>query len=415
MRPFVFAFLAMTVLAGISIAQAASLPAPYATPSVTNSSRVVAWPSNTRPFAPEGFSVTRFAVELKSPRWLYSLPNGDVLVAEAKKGPGIISADRITLLRDSDDDGTAELKTVLVSGLKKPFGMALVDGYLYVANTNSIVRFPYRDDDTEITAKPEHVADLPEGGRHWTKSLLASKDGKTLYVGSGSASDHAEDGIEKERGRAAILAVDIATGAVSPYAEGLRNPVGIAFHPSTGALWAVVNERDELGDDLVPDYLTSVREGGFYGWPYSYFGQHEDPRRAGENPELVAKAIVPDYPLAAHSASLGLDFYDSTLFPDKYREGAFIGQHGSWNRSEFSGYKVVFVPFKKGKPAGPAQDFLTGFTKGQGSSEVYGRPVGVIEHQGKLLVADDGSHTIWAVRYDGPQPVIPQKASTLKK
>jgi glucose/arabinose dehydrogenase len=351
---------------------------------------------------------------------VYVLPNGDVLVAETnapprpddnkgirgwffkrfqkKAGGGVPSANRITLLRDADGDGVAETKSVLIGGLSSPFGMALVGNQLYIANSDSLVRVPYVDGQTEIAAVPVVVTELP-GGRlnhHWTKSLIASPDGSRLYVGVGSNSNVAEHGIDLERERAVILEIDPGTGAHRIFASGLRNPVGLAWEPETGALWTAVNERDELGSDLVPDYMTSVRDGGFYGWPYSYFGQHVDARVKPPRPDLVATAIAPDYALGPHTASLGLAYSSSTSLPDRFRRGMFIGQHGSWNRKPRSGYKVIFVPFTAGKPSGMPIDVLTGFIRDNG--DAMGRPTGVaIDRRGALLVADDVGNVIWRV------------------
>ncbi len=378
------------------------------------------WPDNAKPIAAEGLAVNAFAAQLDHPRWLHVLPNGDVLVAESnapakpedhkgikgffmkqtmkKAGAGVPSANRITLLRDADGDGTAEVKTPFLENLHSPIGMALIGDVLYVANTDAIVKFPYREGDTRIEAKAEKVADLPGGPRnhHWTKNIIAAKDGSALYAAVGSNSNVAEHGMEEEENRAAILEVDLKTGDTRLFASGLRNPVGLAFEPVSGKLWTTVNERDELGDDLVPDYMTSVQDGGFYGWPYSYFGQRVDTRVKPERPDLVEKAIVPDYALGSHTASLGLAFYEAGLLPGHYRGGAFIGQHGSWNRKPKSGYKVVFVPFKDGMPNGAPEDVLTGFLDAQ--ENALGRPVGVaVDKQGALLVADDVGNIIWRV------------------
>jgi glucose/arabinose dehydrogenase len=378
------------------------------------------WPEGQKPKPAAGFSVAAFATGLEHPRWLYKLPNGDILVAESnapagrddsrgfkdwvaglikgRAGAGVPSPNKIMLLRDADGDGVAEVKTTFLSGLNSPFGMALIGSDLYVANTDAIVRFPYTEGATEITAPGVKVADLPAGERnhHWTKNIIASPDGKKLYATVGSNSNVAENGMEAEDSRAAILEVDVATGQARIFASGLRNPNGMAWQKDTGALWTVVNERDELGSDLVPDYLTSVKDGGFYGWPYSYYGQHVDTRVTPQMPELVAKAIVPDYALGPHTASLGLTFYDGALLPPRYVGGAFIGQHGSWNRSPRSGYKVIFVPFSAGKPSGPPEDILTGFVSDGG--DAYGRPVGVItDKSGALLVADDVGNAVWRV------------------
>ena len=378
------------------------------------------WPEGMQPQAAPGFAVKAFALGLNHPRWLYVLPNGDVLVAEtnappqpAKKGirewitkrvmkragAGGKSADRISLLRDTDGDGVMNLRQVFIKNLHSPFGMVLIGNDFYVANTDAILRFPYTEGDTTITAAGTKVADLPGGplNHHWTKNIIASPDGSKLYATVGSNSNIAENGMDKEENRAAILEVDLKTGQVRPYATGLRNPNGMDWHPQTGQLWTVVNERDGLGSDLVPDYLTSVKEGGFYGWPYSYFGQHVDTRVEPQRPELVQQAIVPDYALGPHTASLGLLFYEGSLLPARYQGGAFIGQHGSWNRQPVSGYKVIFVPFNEGRPQGQSEEVLTGFVNTEAEIS-FGRPVGVAEDKsGALLVADDVGNAIWRV------------------
>ncbi|MGA0532278.1 PQQ-dependent sugar dehydrogenase [Hansschlegelia sp. KR7-227] len=398
-----------------------TLPAPNKTmfPTV-NVAKATGWADGARPTAGAGLTVVEFAGGLDHPRKPYALPNGDVLVVEtaeppkpedgkgvkawiqglfmARAGAKVESANRISLLRDADGDGKAEMRSVLVKGLNSPFGVTLVGDRLYIANTDAIVSVPYKEGDTEISAKPEKLVDLPGGplNHHWTKDLAASKDGKTLYATVGSNSNVAENGMEKEENRAAVLAIDVATKSTRLFASGLRNPNGPSLQPDTGELWVVVNERDEIGSDLVPDYMTSVKEGGFYGWPYSYYGNHVDARAQPARPDLVAKAIVPDYALGPHTASLGLTFYEGGLFPEKYRHGAFIGQHGSWNRKPPSGYKVIFVPFKDGKPAGPPEDVLTGFLDKDGQAQ--GRPVGVaVDKAGALLVADDVGNKIWRV------------------
>jgi glucose/arabinose dehydrogenase len=387
---------------------------------LVNIAPAVGWPEGQTPTAPQGYVVQAFASGLDHPRWLYRLPNGDVLVAETnappkpedkqggirgwvmklvmgRAGAAVPSANRITLLRDADGDGVAETKTAFLENLMSPFGMALVGDRLFVANADAVVAFPYQAGQTRIDAAPTKIADLPAGrNHHWTKSMVASADGTKLYVGVGSNSNIAEHGMDEEVNRAAILEITIATGATRVFASGLRNPVGLAWEPTTGQLWTAVNERDELGNDLVPDYMTSVRDGGFYGWPWSYYGQTVDRRVKPENPEAVARALRPDYALGAHTASLGLHFYDGSLLPAAYRGGAFVGQHGSWNREPKSGYKVVFVPFIAGRPAGPPQDFLTGFLNAEG--EALGRPVGVItDARGAVLVADDVGNVIWRV------------------
>lgn len=378
------------------------------------------WAPNATPVAAGGMRVTAFARGLDHPRWLYVLPNGDVLVAETnapkrpdagkgirgfffgifskKAGGAVPSANRITLLRDGDGDGVAEIRTVFLSNLNSPFGMALVGNSFYVANTDAVVRVPYSPGVTQIRAAPVKVVDLP-GGRlnhHWTKSLIANRAGTKLYVGVGSNSNIAENGIEKEEDRAAVLEIDPATGTYRVFASGLRNPVGLAWEPETGALWTAVNERDELGSDLVPDYMTSVRDGGFYGWPYSYYGRHVDTRVEVQRPDLVEKAIVPDYALGPHTASLGLTWSGAAALPARFSRGMFVGQHGSWNRKPWSGYKVIFVPFANGRPSGQPIDVLTGFIRDNG--DAMGRPVGVaIDRRGALLVADDVGNAVWRV------------------
>jgi glucose/arabinose dehydrogenase len=400
--------------------QEIKLPPPYDTKSAIHFSKAVGWPEDLSPKAPPGFLVTKFAGNLQNPRWIYELPNGDVLVAETKKEEkgikkviakvtGIakthndktVNLNRISLFRDTNKDGTPDLQTVFIENLNLPFGMVLINNYFYVANTDALWRFPYKTGQTSIMEKGERLVDLPTEGRHWTRSLIANASGTKIYIGVGSASDVAEKGMDKELNRAAILEVNPDGSGLKIYASGLRNPVGMDWFPGTTTLWTAVNERDGLGDELVPDYLTSVQEGGFYGWPYSYFGQHEDPRikEKDRRPDLVKRAIVPDIPLGAHTASLGLTFYTKKAFPPSYYNGAFIGQHGSWNRSVFSGYQVVFVPFK-GKNPGKAESFLTGFIKDEEKKEVYGRPVGVITRSdGSLLVADDVGNAIWRITY----------------
>jgi len=377
------------------------------------------WPAGTMPIPAVGLKVQAFAKELQHPRWLHVLPNGDVLVSETdapakpddgkgikgkimklmmkRAGSSHPSANRISLLRDSNGDGVADQKTVFLQNLNSPFGMALVGNMLYVANTDSLMRFPYQKGITQITASGTKVLDLPGGtlNHHWSKNVIANPADSKLYITVGSNSNVAENGFDKEVGRALIMEFDIATGKARPFATGLRNPNGMAWQPQSGALWTVVNERDEIGNDLVPDYLTSVKDGAFYGWPYSYYGQHVDTRVKPQKPELVARAIKPDYALGNHTASLGLAFYTAQLMP-QYRGGALIGQHGSWNRKPHSGYKVIFVPFQNGQPSGQPQDVLTGFLSDQG--EALGRPVGVeIDSSGAILVADDVGNMIWRV------------------
>jgi glucose/arabinose dehydrogenase len=397
-----------------------SLPAPFATASAKKFSKVIGWKDGKTPVAPEGFTVTKFADGFENPRWIYVLDNGDILVAESSTKPrlkekvGAVlsgkaksqnlgnSADRITLLRDTNGDGTTDSRNTFLGDLNQPLGMLVLNGQFYVANTDGVLVFPYTDKANTIKGEGKKILELPAGGynNHWTRNLLASKDGKHIYVSVGSGSNVGEHGMENEVRRACILEINPDGSGERIFASGLRNPVGMDWAPGTSTLWTAVNERDELGDELVPDYMTSVQEGGFYGWPYSYFGQHEDPRMKGQGKELVAKAIVPDVPLGSHTSSLGLTFYKGDAFPDKYQGGAFIGQHGSWNRSALVGYKVVFVPFTDGKASGKPEDFLTGFIADEDKGKVYGRPVGVaVAKDGALLVADDASNTIWRVSH----------------
>lgn len=400
---------------------APSLPPPFHTAPAFRFSKVIGWPAGRMPSAPAGFQVSLYADGLANPRWLYVLPNGDVLVSESWTSPpppppglppevleGIKSsgmagesANRITLLRDADGNGIPETRTIFLKGLNQPFGMLLLKDLFYVGNTDGLMRYGFREGQTQVEGTGQTILDLPAGGynSHWTRNVVASPDGTKLYVSVGSATNVDEEGIDAtDPRRAAILEVNPDGTGMRVYAGGLRNPNGMDWEPMTGQLWTAVNERDLLGDDLVPDYLTSVRENGFYGWPYSYFGQNEDPRQKGKRPDLVAKALVPDYPLGAHTASLGLVFYRGTAFPKSYRGGAFIAQHGSWNRSTLSGYRVVFVPFSAGRPAGPMQDFLTGFVANEQTREVYGRPVGLaLQRDGSLLVADDAGGKVWRV------------------
>ncbi|MBC3349323.1 sorbosone dehydrogenase family protein [Pseudomonas sp. SWRI196] len=397
------------------------LPEPNKTliPTV-NIAEAVGWPDGAKPTPAQGLQVGAFAEGLDHPRWLYVLPNGDVLVAETnappkpddakgirgwvmekvmgRAGAGVPSPNRITLLRDANHDGIAETRTVFLENLNSPFGMTLVGNDLYVADTDRLIRFPYKEGDTQIKAQPTKVVDLPGGtlNHHWTKNVIASQDGSKLYVTTGSNSNVGENGMEAEEGRAAIWEVDRASGNHRIFASGLRNPNGLAWEPRSGALWTAVNERDEIGSDLVPDYITSVKDGAFYGWPYSYYGQNVDKRVEPQKPELVAKAIAPDYAVGPHTASLGLTFAEGSTLPAPFTEGAFIGQHGSWNRKPHSGYKVIFVPFNAGKPVGQPVDVLTGFLNAD--EKAQGRPVGVvIDKQGGLLVADDVGNKIWRV------------------
>jgi len=397
-----------------------ALPKPVRTTFPTvHIAEATGWPAGAKPMPAAGLAVNAFADGLDHPRWLLALPNGDVLVAESNKPPkpedkeggikgwiarqvmkkagaGVPSANRITLLRDADGDGVAEVKTPFLTGLYSPFGMALVGSTLYVANADALVAFPYQEGATRIDAAGRKVADLPAGrNHHWTKSLIASPDGRRLYVGVGSNSNVAEHGMGEEVNRAAILEVDPATGATRLFASGLRNPVGMDWNPESRMLWTAVNERDEIGSDLVPDYMTSVRPGGFYGWPWSYYGRTVDTRVKPPRPDMVAKAIRPDYALGPHTASLGLTFSDGARLGPRFANGAFVGQHGSWNRKPRSGYKVIFVPFRGGKPAGPPADVLTGFLRGD---KALGRPVGVeVARDGALLVADDVGNKLWRV------------------
>lgn len=397
------------------------LPEPNKTliPTV-NIAPAIGWPEGSKPTAAAGTQVEAFAEGLDHPRWMYVLPNGDVLVAETnappkpddskgikgwvmkkvmgKAGAGVPSPNRITLLRDADHDGVAETRTVFLQNLNSPFGMTLVGNDLYVADTDRLLRFNYEPGATEIKTQPIKVTDLPGGtlNHHWTKNVIASKDGSKLYVTVGSNSNVGENGLDKEEGRAAIWEVDRATGNHRIFASGIRNPNGLAWEPTSGALWTAVNERDEIGSDLVPDYITSVKDGGFYGWPFSYYGQHVDVRVNPQNLDLVAKAIAPDYAVGPHTASLGLTFAEGNTLPAQFKEGAFIGQHGSWNRKPHSGYKVIFVPFTGGKPSGTPVDVLTGFL--DKDENALGRPVGVvIDQQGGLLVADDVGNKVWRV------------------
>ena len=376
--------------------------------------------ADTKPTAPAGFTVTAFAQGLEHPRWLYTLPNGDVLVAESdvpeehdkgsgvfgwirrqvmkRAGAGVPSPDRIILLRDANGGGVATTQTVFLKDLHSPFGIALIGDQLYVANTDALLRFPYRTGETMLTSPGVKVAGLPAGpiNHHWTKNILADRDGKHLYVTVGSNSNAGENGVAAEAGRARILEFDVATGSLRSFATGLRNANGLSWQPETGAMWTAVNERDELGNNLVPDYMTAVHDGAFYGFPYSYYGSHVDTRVKPQRPDLVAQAIAPDYALGNHTASLGLVFYTARLFPQRYWGGAFVGQHGSWNRKPYSGYKVVFVPFANGQPAAAPEDFLTGFLTADGHAQ--GRPVGVaIDGRGALLVADDVGKVVWRV------------------
>jgi len=398
--------------------QEINLPAPDTTASKTKFSKVIGWPEGKTPIAPAGFTVTKFASNIKSPRNIYIAPNGDILVAlansersgkekvmdavtgKSKSEQGGESANTVLLFRDTNNDGNPDIQSAFLTGLDQPFGLLIIGNAFYVANTNGLWKYPYHTGDEKITGTGTKILTLPAGGynNHWTRNLIANEDNSKIYVSVGSGSNAAEHGMENEVRRANILEINPDGSGETIFASGLRNPVGLAWAPGTKMLWAAVNERDELGDELVPDYITSIKKGGFYGWPYSYYGQHEDPRLKGQKPELVKSAIVPDIAVGAHTASLGLAFYKDNKFPSKYQGGAFIGQHGSWNKSELAGYKVAFVPFKNGVNTGPLEDFLTGFIADKEKGEVYGRPVGVaVAKDGALLVADDVSNTIWRV------------------
>lgn len=394
-----------------------NLPEPYATPAINNFSKVLGWPEGKTPVAPDGFTVEKFAGDFHNPRWIYVAPNGDIFVSDAATDPpeetevdrhgtkktesqNYGSANRIVLLRDVNKDGTYATRHIYKSGLNQPFGMLVMDNYFYVANTDGLYRYPYDAGATQLRGEGEKLLDLPAGGynNHWTRNIIANPQKSKIYISVGSASNNAEYGMEEEHRRATILEVNPDGSGEQLYATGLRNPVPMDWEPVTGELWTAVNERDELGDELVPDYATHVQRGGFYGWPYAYFGSNEDPRMKGQRPDLVAKTIVPDVPLGSHTSSLGLVFYQNLQFPAKYRNGMFIGQHGSWNRSQLSGYKVLFVPFQNGKPAGPPEDFLTGFVVDGEKGVVYGRPVCVaVTPDGSLLVSDDSAKMIWKV------------------
>ncbi len=421
-----FSVLALCLLPLISIAQPPKtipmkpkLAAPFATKSTKNFSKVKGWDDGQTPKAPSGFKVSLFADELQNPRNLYVLPNGDILVAEAntikntfmQAGAIVLgaskaenmktSANRITILRDANGDGRADSKEVFLDGLNQPFGILLLNDWLYVANTNSLMRYRYKPGMIKMEGEGEKIMALPANDRnqHWTRNIIANADGSKIYIAVGSVDNMGDNGKDVHPQRACILEINPDGTGQRVYASGLRNPVGLGWAPGSKTLYTTVNERDELGDELVPDYLTSVKDGGFYGWPWCYWGQHKDPRIEAPRPDLVAKAIVPDVSLGSHTASLGMAFYTGTAFPQAYRGGAFIAQHGSWNRSVLAGYKVVYVPFKGGKPSGPAQDFLTGFkASDKEKKEVYGRPVNVTAMQdGSLLVADDVNDRIWRV------------------
>lgn len=416
-----FSVLFLFLITGYSqvknISQPDGLPTPSATKSARNFSHVIGW-KGEMPKAPTGFVVEKFADGFENPRWMYITPNGDILVAETnsnhtfleKVGGTIIgasrsnnlkhSADRITLLRDTNKDGIPDLRVTLLTGLNQPFGMLVIDNWLYIGNTNALVRYPYISGQTKITDKPEKIVDLPAGkhNRHWARNIITNEEQSKIYIAVGSGTNVAEKGIANELLRADILEVNPDGSDLRIYASGLRNPAGMGLAPGTKMLWTVVNERDQLGDELVPDYFTSIKPGGFYGWPYSYFGQNMDPRVKEMTPEIVKKSIIPDINLGSHTATLGLAFYTAKSFPEKYRSGVFLAQHGSWNRSVLAGFKVIFIPFANGKPSGKQEDFLTGFIANLEKNEVHGRPVGlVVANDGSLLVTDDVTNIIWRV------------------
>ena len=397
------------------------LPAPDEKNAKNKFSNVIGWPKDKTPVAPEGFTVTRFAENIKSPRNMIQADNGDIFVVlsnsertasekikndisgKSDAEVGGKSANRIILYRDANKDGIPEFSSVFIDNLNQPYGMLIINDKFYVANTDGLWVFPYKLGDTKISKPGKKIVDLPAGGynNHWTRNLIANKDQSKIYISVGSGSNVGENGMEYEVRRANILEVNPDGTGEKIFAAGLRNPVGMSWNPVTGELWTVVNERDELGDELVPDYLTSVKQNAFYGWPYAYFGKNEDPRRKGEKFDLVQKTIVPDVPLGSHTASLGLAFYTADQFPQKFKNSAFIGQHGSWNRSSLVGYQVAFVPFKNGKAASPYQSFLTGFIADEKKGDVYGRPVGILQiADGSLLVADDVSGIVWRVAYE---------------
>jgi glucose/arabinose dehydrogenase len=410
-----------TIPSSIHIEKNDTLPPPFHSKSKKNFSKVIGWKDGKMPVAPAGFTVSKFADSLDHPRWIYVAANGDIFVAESntvlkgilKLGAKISrkikthhygeSANRITMFRDANKDGIPESRFVFAENLNQPFGMLILDDHFYVANTDGLLQFDYKPGATSLQGPGKKILSLPANkpNQHWTKNIIANKKGDKIYIAIGSASNVAEKGLDKEVNRAVIMEVNPDGSGQRIYASGLRNPVGMDWAPGSGVLWTAVNERDLLGDELVPDYLTGVKEGGFYGWPFAYFGTNADPRMKDDpRPDLVATAIVPDVPLGSHTASLGLKFYEKDAFPSRFKNGAFITQHGSWNRSALSGYKVVFVPFKNGRPAGPMEDFLTGFiVEGSNDSEVRGRPVGLeILSDGSMLVSDDVSNIIWRVQ-----------------
>ncbi len=383
-------------------AKTTELPAPQPGTTTEVRANVVGWPANRTPLAPEGFEVVRFAAGFDNPRWIYVGPDGDVFVSEANTLKVAPSANRITRLRDEDGDGVAEFREIFASDLNQPLGMLILGDSFYVADTDAVWRYPYKKGQASLDKSArKKILTLPAGGynNHWTRNLIAKPDGQKIYVSVGSASNVGEYGMKEEIRRANILEINPDGSGERVFAYGLRNPVGMDWNPVTGALWSAVNERDELGDELVPDYVTSVREGGFYGWPYAYIGNNPDPRWNGQRSDLIEKSIVPDILVGSHTASLSLLFQRSDKFPAAYREGLFVSQHGSWNRSELAGYKVLFIPFANGRASGPEQDFLKGFIVKEGEIDVYGKPVGLAQLPGgELLVADDSGNTVWLVR-----------------
>jgi glucose/arabinose dehydrogenase len=398
------------------------LPSPFATKSSRNFCDVIGWKDGAAPKAPAGFKVTKYTDGFENPRWMYVTPNGDVLVAETNANYSALqkflaplvgadksdsmkhSADRITILRDTDGNGTPDVREIFLSGLNQPFGMLIQNGWFYVANTNTLMRYPYKAGDTKITGTGEKIVDLQAGkfNRHWARNIVANSDGSKIFISVGSGSNVAETGIANEIMRANILEINPDGTGLRIYASGMRNPIGMDWAPGTNTLWTVVNERDELGDELVPDYFTSVTENGFYGWPYMYWGNHKDPRVKDTDPLLASNTIIPDVNLGSHRAPLGLVFYNKNSFPEKYRGGAFIAQHGSWNRSVLAGYNVIFISFKNGKPSGAPEEFLKGFIIDPNKKQVHGRPVDVIVMpDGSMLLTDDKSNTIWRITYSG--------------
>lgn len=376
------------------------LPSPFSSEATTNTSNVIGWEDDKKPLVPAGFTVTKFAGDLDNPRATYIGPNNDLFVVESNTKK---SADRITIFQDNNKDGKYEVREIFKDGLNKPYGMLIIDQSFYIANTDGLYKFPYRSGQVKLEGEGEKIVELPAGGynNHWTRNLIANEDNSKIYISVGSASNVAEHGMEEEIRRAGILEINPDGSGEIIYANGLRNPVGMSWNPANRELWTAVNERDGLGNELVPDYITSVKKGGFYGWPYSYYGQIEDPRMEGKGMDKVAEAIVPNVPVGSHTASLGLSFYTGETFPAKYKNGAFVGQHGSWNRKELSGYKVIFVPFENGKPIGPPEDFMTGFIADAEKSNVYGRPVDVtVMPDGSLLINDDSGNTLWQVKAD---------------